>query len=231
MSMGEWVLIGAAAVVALLLGWLWRSSVAKAVELEQARDGLAVERGELMAQLARASQTRRKQSEELASLKKRADKAKKRTARTEKGSPDLPLGTASRLTDLKEQVERAERERDRSRGEREQLATQVATLEARLQVSVRAVSAASLTPKPVEEVSSEAPRLRAELAEAVERTSKLMEERRLAKQTEARMRKRMGNQEQLYASLRSELDAKKDRIRAQEERIQRLEALEVVVSD
>ena len=52
-----------------------------------------------------------------------------------------------------------------------------------------------------------------------------------ARETESRMRKRMSNQEQLYASLRSELEVKKDRLRTQEERIQRLQALEVAVAD
>ena len=41
----------------------------------------------------------------------------------------------------------------------------------------------------------------------------------------------MSNQEQLYASVRSELDVKKDRLRAQEEQIQRLQALKVAMSD
>ncbi len=51
----------------------------------------------------------------------------------------------------------------------------------------------------------------------------------LARQTEARMRKRMDNKEQLYASLRAELDVKKDRLRTQEEQMQRLQALKAAV--
>jgi hypothetical protein len=45
------------------------------------------------------------------------------------------------------------------------------------------------------------------------------------------MRKRMSNQEQLYASIRAELDVKKDRLRTQEEQLQRLQALKVSVVD
>ena len=57
------------------------------------------------------------------------------------------------------------------------------------------------------------------------------EELGIARGTEARMRKRMSNQEQLYASLRAELDVKKDRLRTQEEQLQRLQALKVAVID
>ena len=45
-----------------------------------------------------------------------------------------------------------------------------------------------------------------------------------------RMRKRVTNQEQLYASLRAELDVKKDRLRTQEEQIQRLQALQAAIA-
>ena len=62
-----------------------------------------------------------------------------------------------------------------------------------------------------------------------ERIGKLQGQLELAKQSEVRMRKRMSNQEQLYASIRSELEVKKDRLRAQDERIQRLEALGVAL--
>ena len=46
-----------------------------------------------------------------------------------------------------------------------------------------------------------------------------------------RLRKRVDNQERLYASVRAELEVKKDRLRTQEEQIQRLEALKVAVAD
>ncbi len=43
----------------------------------------------------------------------------------------------------------------------------------------------------------------------------------------ARLKKKMDTQELLYVSMRSELDIKKDRLRAQQEIIERLQALEV----
>ena len=184
---------------------------------------MRAEREALAERLRREQKARAQQGEELAGLRKRADKAKKRSARADKGAADLPLGTASRISDLEAQVERVERERDRSRDEREQLAARVADLEAKLEVARRPSPSVASAPTPP--VSEDGPAL----AEARERIGKLESELSLAKQSEVRMRKRMANQEQLYASIRAELDVKKDRLRAQEEKIQRLEALSVAV--
>lgn len=242
----------AAIALAVGLGGLWRVAAGRARALEAERDALLGERSELATRLSQANQARKKQAEELASFRKRADKVRKRTRRAEKNASDLPLGTAARLADLEAEIERVERERDRSRAEREQLAQQVARLEARLADAERPAPVAPAPPIPSDSPSdrpSESPAdgvpggdspgmggagdalLRAQLAEALERVGKLEEALEQAKQTEARMRKRSSNQEQLYASLRAELDVKKDRLRAQEEKIQRLEAMKAVASD
>ena len=233
MSTSEWVLIGIIATVALILGRLWRSADARAKEVEAAREKLAGERDELATRLGRETQTRKKQSEELTAFRKRADKAKKRAVRAEQGAKDLPLGTAARMADLESELERAERERDQSRAEREQLADQVARLEARILVAEQRPVAAAAPPAvaPPVVLSSDAESLQQDLGEARERIAKLDEVVRGAKETEARLRKRMSNQEQLYASVRAELDVKKDRLRTQEEQIHRLEAMKVVVGE
>ncbi len=69
------------------------------------------------------------------------------------------------------------------------------------------------------------------MASALEREKKLQSELEIARQSDLRVRKRMSNQEMLYASLRAELDVKKDRLRTQEEQLQRLQALKVAVID
>ena len=218
------VLVGVVAIGAAAFGALWRRAEARLAASEADAETLRGEREELAARLSRERQTRTQQGEELAALRKRVDKAKKRSARAEKGGADLPLGTAARVADLESQIERVERERDRSRAEREQLTAQVANLEARLEVARRpSTPVAPLPAAPPDEGG-------AGLAEATERISKLENELELAKQSEVRMRKRMANQEQLYASIRAELEVKKDRLRAQEEKIQRLEALSVAVT-
>lgn len=219
----EQALIAVAALAAAVAILAWRRAEGRERAAREQIDSLATEREDLTARLSRERQARAKQSDELATLRKRADKVKKRSARAEKGPVDLPLGTAARIGDLEAQITRVERERDRSRAEREQLASQVADLEARLELARR--------PAPLPELPGDVPPAvdEAVLAEAREQIGKLENQLELARQSEARMRKRMSNQEQLYASIRSELEVKKDRLRAQEEKIQRLQALEVAV--
>ena len=221
----ESALLLAALAAAALVSALWRRSEARLSATQVELESLQEDREELATQLSRERQGRAKQGEELADLRKRLDKSKKRSARAEKGSADLPLGTAARLTDLEAELERAERERDRGRAEREQLASEVATLEARLEVERRPAPA---PPAPPPAVVTPGPSA-SELVEAQERIGNLQGQLELAKQSEVRLRKRMSNQEQLYASIRSELEVKKDRLRAQDERIQRLEALGVAL--
>lgn len=231
MSTTEWLLLGIAAGVAIVLGRLWQLADARAAAANEAHDRVSSERQDLAARLSKEVQTRKKQADELATFRKRADKAKKRSARDEKGGTGLPLGTAARLADFEEKIERVERERDRSRAEREQLTAQVSTLETRLEIASRS-SAKVSTPAPVApSLTATDDSLRSELGEATELVAKMTEELKLAKETELRTRKRMKNQEQLYASVRAELDVKKDRLRTQEEQIQRLQAMKVVVTD
>jgi Sec-independent protein translocase protein TatA len=231
---GELIVILGVVAVVLGLAWMWRSAESRAGQATAEKEAVVAEREELRARLARESQSRKKQSEELAAQRKRADKAKRRKT---KGTPDLPLGTASRIADFEAQIERAERERDQSRAEREQLSGRVAQLEASLEVKARAAKEAELagrsTPAPVA-VVSDVPGLEAaqvELSESRKRIGALEDELRAAREAETRMRKRVSNQEQLYASIRAELEVKKDRLRTQEEQIQRLQALKVVVAD
>jgi len=107
----------------------------------------------------------------------------------------------------------------------------VSTLETRLEIASRAPAKVS-TPAPVApSLTATDDSLRSELGEATELVAKMTEELKLAKETELRTRKRMNNQEQLYASVRAELDVKKDRLRTQEEQIQRLQAMKVVVTN
>jgi chromosome segregation ATPase len=230
MSNGAWILLAVAMAGSVWLAAAWRGVRSRLEALEADHQRLAAERDDLAARLARESAARKKQSEALATQRKKADKARKRKARDVQA---LPLGTASRVADLEEQIERLERERDRGRVDREQLMARVASLEAQVEVA-RAAPTAEESAGAVAEVGAdrvaEHESAQSESAALRERSAKLEEELALAKQTEARMRKRMSNQEQLYASMRAELEVKKDRLRAQEERIQRLEALQVAVS-
>lgn len=225
-----WLAIGMS-LVALVLGGLWRTAAGQIGLLEAEQTKANAEREDLTAQLDREMRARKKQAEELSEIRKRTDKAKKRQAK--QGKPaEQPMGTAARLGELTAESERADQARRVAESENVTLAKQVSSLEAQLAESARALEAASAPFKAASEQVEEGLRpLQAEVAEKREQAAKLEEALRGAKLTEARMKKRMDNQEQLYASVRAELDVKKDRLRAQEEKIQRLEALHVAISD
>jgi chromosome segregation ATPase len=213
----------------LILARLWRTAEGRVGQLEREAEGLVAEGKELAAGLSKQTQDRKRLAEELTALRNKADKAKRRQSKT----VDQPLGTAARIRDHEAQVERVELERDRAHSERDGLAKQVARLEARLEASALALAEASRPrPKPVAgQLENALEQTQVELASSREELTKRNDELGIARQTEARMRKRMSNQEQLYASIRAELDVKKDRLRTQEEQLQRLQALKVAVMD
>lgn len=228
---------GIAVAAAALMAVLWRSAEARAVARSEQCEALEQSLSASRIEVEKISKARQRQGEELADLRKRADKAKRRGG---KHAPQ-PMGTASRIQDLEEAGAKASRERDALRSERDRLTQEVNRLTARLAADALAAEAAreraqddaaravaSMPAAATAEPDARAA-LEASLAEARERILKLEGEQQIARQTEARMRKRMDNQEQLYASIRSELDAKKDRLRTQEEQLQRLQALKVAV--
>jgi chromosome segregation ATPase len=229
MPSGEIWLAGVAIAGVLVLARLWRTAEGRVAGLQAETEALTVEGKQLGARLSKQTQARKRQAEELATLRKKADKANRRQSKP----VDQPLGTTARIRDHEAQVERVELERDRANSEREELARQVARLETRLEASARALEEAT-APLPTaiaNQAETSLERAQAELAASHEQRTKLRDELGIAQQTEARMRKRMNNQDQLYASLRAELDVKKDRLRTQEEQLQRLQALKVAVID
>jgi chromosome segregation ATPase len=229
MSSWEVGLVVVAIAAGLFVARLWRAAEERANGLQAEVDLLAEKTARLEADLSKETRARGRQAEDLAALRKKADKTKRRKEK----AVEQPLGTTARIRDHEDRVERVESERDRAKAERDALAEQVAGLEARLEVSSRELAAAKAPPAAA--APPEAPdageALQAELESSRAQTAELDEALRASRQTEARLRKRMENQEQLYASLRAELDVKKDRLRTQEEQLQRLQALKVAVID
>jgi len=229
----EWKILLAftALVAAGVAAALWRGADSRARLLRGQKDELEADLEAVTSELARERKSRGRQAEELAGLRKRADKAKKRGAK----STPAPLGTASRVQDLVVALEAAGRERDQIRAERDGLAADLAQLESRIEVEAQAASAQAAASEaalePAAPDSGPQGHDEAPLAEARERLVKLENELQLAHQTQVRTRKRMATQDQLYAALRGELEAKKDRLRTQEEQLQRLQALKVAVLD
>jgi chromosome segregation ATPase len=213
----------------LILARLWRAAEGRFAQLELEVEALVAEGKQLGASLSKQTQARKRLAEELTTLRNKTDKAKRRQSRI----VDQPLGTTARIRDHEAQVERVELERDRANSERVGLSQQVARLEARLETSALALAEASKPrPKPIaSQLETVLEQAQAELATSREELTKRNDDLAIARQTELRMRKRMSNQEQLYASMRAELDVKKDRLRTQEEQLQRLQALKVAVID
>lgn len=218
-------------VALVVVAWLARErqgSAKRTLGLETELAELEGERKDLARRVEHESQARKKQSEELAELRRRSDKAKRRAEK----SPEAPLGTAARIRDGELELERAQTALRRVEAEREQHARNASGLQLERDALTKRLEDASAPARAVAgQARVELERVHAELAGVREQCAKQSEELGLARHNEVRLRKRMDNQEQLYASLRAELDVKKDRLRAQEEQIQRLQALKAAVLD
>jgi hypothetical protein len=216
----------------VFLARFWRSAEGLATRRAEEIEALEVERESLRASLSKETQARKEKTSDLASLRNKADKSKRRKSKR----VEQPLGTAARIRDHEAQLERVELERGQALSERDALAEEILRFEVRLKASSAALAEASKPIQPVDAVpqadgDGALEQSLAETAKLREEGSKLREEVEGARQTEARFRKRMTNQEQLYASLLAELAVKKDRLRTQEEQLQRLQALKVAVID
>ena len=232
MSMIGWGLLASLGALTAWLGWLWRKADAARSDLEASVAELVQSLDALQTKLARETEGRKRQAEELSDFRRRADKARRRSSRSQKPGGDRPVGTATRMADLETRLAAAERDRDRARAECDRLSNEGEHLRAEASAARRlAETEARRSSEPVEVAEGPTPVTAEASADLEARLEELGEALEASKRNEARLRKRMGTQEQLYASLRAELEVKKDRLRAQEERIQRLEAFRVVVSD
>lgn len=225
--MTGWVAIagGVAAAGAIGLGLLWQRAQRRAEHLAERCDRLTQTCGELETRITREEKARKRQAEELADHRRKADKARRREAK----SSAPPLGTAARIGDLEEALARAGRESERLAVENRALEERLE----RLQASLEAVPPppAAVAPPAAAAPQAEQPDAGGELAAARERLRELEGRLDEGRTNEARLRKRIARQEELYAALRGELEAKKDRLRAQTEQIERLQALKVTVAE
>lgn len=219
---GVWA-IGMMAVGLVVSGWLWRRAEGRAAHLVLERERLDTRRRELEASLDRSEKARKRQAEELSTFRRKADKTRKRESRP----AALPLGTAARVQDLETALARSERDRLKAESECERLAQDRVRLEGLV------AKQSTTPPPPVEGVPADELESRLEATRAVDHERIVELEAALASRERdgARMKKRIANQEQLYAALRAELALKKDRLRAQEEQIERLQALQVALVD
>jgi len=196
------------------------------IEVAEARIGATKLEGELRTsreQLEREAGKLRRKSDELADLRKRHEKLRKRSEGAEAKGGAHPAGA---VTDR--ELEEARQARDRARAEASSLAADLAKLRA---AHDEALAAALATPTEGSISPAEADALRSEAAAARAESKGAKAEAESAVQQIVRLKKRLQAQETAYVSLRGELEAKKDRLATQNEELERLRALKVALVD
>jgi chromosome segregation ATPase len=215
-----WMLAGVAAVVAVLFLVRLRREIGRAAELARDLDRVETELHDARQQLEKRAGAERRRADQERDTRRKLEKAKKRVNQVRA-----------------EQQEEMERVR--------QLETQLRQREAELKAMREELARASASPispdrvKERETAIAEAKQAlsnlttRAEKAEAAADAAKIAKEEatRMLEKEVARLRRKTATQETLYASIRSELEIKKDRLRAQTEELERLRAYKVAVID
>ena len=157
---------------------------------------------------------------EVAELRKRLDKAKRRAAQA--APKNAAASSASSIKELEAELEEARRVRDGSRQEAEALSRELS------RVRQASLAVAPSVEAPVHE-DSQLEELRNQLEVAQVALTRSKAEIEASEKKRLKLKRKMDTQELLYVSMRSELDAKKDRLRTQQEELERLMALKAVV--
>ena len=211
------IFAGLGALAALIFNLRARSAAGEASKAWAENEKLSGDLKSVRDQLGKQSTKLAKHDEEVAGLRKRLDKAKRRGGASG-GSGGGGESVSATLVEREAELEEARQARDAARSEAEGLTDELRRLRA------------ELAAQPPEEPSAESVELEelrqagAKAAQALAESTQAQEELRAAK---ARLKKKVDTQELLYVALRTELEAKKDRLRGQQELIERLQALEV----
>lgn len=158
---------------------------------------------------------------EVADLRKRLEKAKRRAAQA--GGRKVGSKPASALQTLEFDLEQTRRARDESRAEALALSQELSRVRSEARAPKQEV-APLLDNAEIESLQQRLESATRAVGEAREEVSRL-------KKSDARLKRKLSTQEILYVSMRSELDAKKDRLRTQQEELERLMALKVALTD
>jgi hypothetical protein len=213
------IFAGLGALAALVFGLRAQKANADAARAWAESEKLSVDLKAVREQLGKQSGKLAKHDDEVADLRRRLDKAKRRAST--RGSSAGAAGGAGGAGDSLEQesdLEEARQSRDSARREAEGLSAEVQRLRAEV-ASLSSTAPPEEDPR-IEELGQAKAKAIADLAASEEALAEL-------RKGKARLKKKLDTQELLYVSMRSELDIKKDRLRAQQEIIERLQALEV----
>ena len=186
----------------------WAEGEKLSADLKGVRDEMGKQSGKLA-----------KHNEEVTDLRRRLDKAKRRASTRGPGAAAASgAGGSTDLLERESDLEEARQARDSARREVESLSAEVQRLRGEV-TSLSSEAPPEEDPR-LEELRQANTKATADLAGSEEALAELGK-------AKARLKKKVDTQELLYVSLRSELDIKKDRLRAQQEIIERLQALEV----
>ena len=213
------IFAGLGALAALVFGLRAQKANADAARAWAESEKLSVDLKAVREQLGKQSGKLAKHDDEVADLRRRLDKAKRRAST--RGSSAGAAGGAGGAGDSLEResdLEEARQARDSARREAEGLSAEVQRLRAEV-ASLSSTAPPEEDPR-IEELGQAKAKAIADLAASEEALAEL-------RKGKARLKKKLDTQELLYVSMRSELDIKKDRLRAQQEIIERLQALEV----
>ena len=213
------IFAGLGAIAALVFGLRAQKANADAARAWAESEKLSADLKAVREQLGKQSGKLAKHDDEVADLRRRLDKAKRRAST--RGSSAGAAGGAGGAGDSLEResdLEEARQSRDSARREAEGLGAEVQRL--RAEVASLSSSAPPEEDPRIEELAQAKAKAVADLVASEEALAEL-------RKGKARLKKKMDTQELLYVSMRSELDIKKDRLRAQQEIIERLQALEV----
>jgi chromosome segregation ATPase len=221
-----WLLLAAAVATAALLFVRTRSLAGELAASEAETRSRTDELQASDEQLDKAIAKQQRNGEELAQLRRKLEKARKRASRADGEShPATPSGAQS----LEAAIETARRERNAAREERDAAQAKAALLAQDLVKARAAIDAAAEVKTRLDDAAIEALEQRVETA-GVEK-KRLGKELAAAHTNEKRLREKLDTQQQLYVAIRGELEAKKDRLRTQKEEIERLQALRVAVQE
>jgi len=213
-----WLVAGAAVAIAIVAVARARATAQEAAdsldEAETLREELATGRERLEASEVK----RRRAGDDLADLRHKLDKAKKRAAKAAAGPQ---TASPSHSQAFEKDLEAVRQTRDAAIEEARKLSEEVARL--RSLVRSEAAQKPLLDNPAIAALQQRTARLESELGE-------LRGELEKTRKDTSRLREKNKTQEQLYVSIRGELQAKKDRLRTQTEELERIRALKVVLN-
>jgi len=225
-SLLPWLLLAAAVAISTALFLrgqaLARDLAAGKAEALQIADALKASQKELDKAVAKQQRS----SEELAQSRRKLEKARKRAGRAD---GDARPATSSQAQNLETAIESARRERNAAREERDAAQAKASALAQDLAKARATSDSAAATRAQQDDAAMQALEQRVESAGAEQ--GRLRKDLAGAKANEKRLREKLDTQQQLYVAIRGELEAKKDRLRTQNEEVERLRALRVAVAE